>query len=172
MAMEEKARLNRKNSLANKAALLVATGFGVGRLPWAPGTWGSLVAIPLCLGLGSPSPFVELSFLFILTALAIWAAWRSAENIGQGDPPEVVIDEVAGMAFALAFVDLDLYRIAASFLFFRIFDIFKPFPIDYIDRNVGGGLGIVLDDVIAGIEANVSLNLMGYLLNHLVGLVG
>ncbi|MGQ9499441.1 MAG: phosphatidylglycerophosphatase A family protein [Dissulfurimicrobium sp.] len=169
MAMKEKTWPDRKNSLADKAALLVATGLGAGRLPWAPGTWGSLAAIPICLGFGVYSSFVELSFLFLLTALAIWTARRSAEIIGHDDPPEVVIDEVVGMAFALAFVHLDLYRIAAAFLFFRIFDIFKPFPIDYFDRNVSGGLGIVLDDVIAGIEVNVALNFIGYLLNHLGG---
>ncbi|MGC9021890.1 MAG: phosphatidylglycerophosphatase A family protein, partial [Dissulfurimicrobium sp.] len=78
----------------------------------------------------------------------------------------VVIDEAVGMSFALAFVHLDLYRIAALFLLFRIFDILKPFPINYIDKKVHGGTGIVLDDIAAGVCANVVLSLMEYLLNH------
>lgn len=167
MTMTKKVRLNRKNGLADKAALLIATGLGAGRLPLAPGTWGSLAAIPICLGFAIHSLLVELSFLLLLSAFSVWAAGRASKIIGRDDPPEVVIDEVAGMAFALAFVHLDLYRIAAAFLFFRIFDIIKPFPIDYIDRNISGGFGIVFDDIIAGIEANAALNLMEYLLNHL-----
>lgn len=169
MAMTKKVRLNRKNGLADKAALLIATGLGAGRLPWAPGTWGSLIAIPICLGigLGGPSPPVELSFLFLISTISVWASGRAKKIIGKDDPPEVVIDEVAGMAFALAFVHLDLYRIAAAFLFFRIFDILKPFPINYIDTNINGGLGIVLDDIVAGIETNAVLSLIEYLSNHL-----
>ncbi|MDA8163163.1 MAG: phosphatidylglycerophosphatase A [Desulfobacteraceae bacterium] len=157
----------KRNSTAgalDRAALFFATGFGLGRMPFAPGTWGSLIAIPVYLGASRlPFPAPPL-FLFLLIVFSIFTAERAANLIGSGDPPEVVIDEVAGMALALAFAPARVYWIAPAFFLFRAFDILKPFPVNYIDRNIHGGPGIVLDDLVAGAMAGLSLKFLEYIL--------
>ena len=170
---------------------MIATCFGVGFAPFAPGTFGSIVAFPLYMLLtyllsmahGGVSNIVtsELinSLLVVTTALfflGLWASERYSKNTGIEDPKEVVIDEVVGQLLAICLVmfflpyiggeaimkfkshgieelHLALLNLAASFILFRIFDIRKPWPIDYIDKNYKGGLGIMLDDIVAAIFA-------------------
>ncbi len=133
-------------------AFLLATWFGCGLLPKAPGTWGSLAALPVvwvvAVGAGSPGVTV---FVVIVGLAGIWAAGRYAAAIGRQDPGSVVIDEVAGQALALVAVAPDPMVYGFAFALFRLFDILKPWPISWADRKVRGGLGIMLDDILAGV---------------------
>jgi len=135
-------------------AAAMATLFGIGRAP-APGTVASLAALPFAFGIH----YVGGGWLLFAsaigaTALGIWACEIYARETGIKDPSECVIDELAGQWFACAFAPLSLYGFALAFLLFRIFDIAKPWPISAAERQPGG-LGIVLDDVIAGLFAGV-----------------
>jgi phosphatidylglycerophosphatase A len=133
---------------------LIATWFGAGLIRGAPGTWGSLAALPCAAGLhllGGPWLLAGATGLAALAG--IWASARYAAALGSGDPGAVVIDEVAGQWLALLPLPLDLWWYAAAFALFRLFDIAKPWPIGWLDRNVHGGLGIMADDLAAGLAA-------------------
>jgi phosphatidylglycerophosphatase A len=125
-------------------------------LPAIPGTWASLAALPVGWLVR-----VEFGIAGLLVAAAIafvlgwWAAARIAAASGIGDPGFVVIDEIAAQLLVLAAAPLDWRFYAAAFLLFRLFDIWKPFPVDWLDRTVKGGFGIMLDDVAAAIYALV-----------------
>lgn len=135
---------------------VIATVCFIGYAPFAPGTAGSLVAtlafmlMPTYL---APAPFTVASLAFF--ALAVWAAHRHA-SVDNPDPSEVVIDEVMGMVVAIAYLPLTPVVLIASFVLFRVFDIAKPFPVRQFEK-LHGGLGIVMDDVMAGVYANVIL---------------
>ena len=125
-------------------------------MPAIPGTWASLAALPVGWLVR-----VEFGIAGLLVAAAIafvlgwWAAARIAAASGIGDPGFVVIDEIAAQLLVLAAAPLDWRFYAAAFLLFRLFDIWKPFPVDWLDRTVKGGFGIMLDDVAAAIYALV-----------------
>lgn len=146
-------------------ATLVATWFGCGLAPWAPGTWGSLAALPFAWGVallaGAPGLIVAAALLFML---GCWAAGRVASSSGIADPGAIVVDEVVGQWLALAAVPADPIAYAAGFLLFRAFDILKPWPVGWADRRLKGGFGIMADDVIAGIYAGVILAMGRYLI--------
>nr|WP_285672413.1 phosphatidylglycerophosphatase A [Limibaculum sp. NKW23] len=141
-------------------ARLIATGFGLGRLPLAPGTWASAAAIPLAWLLHGLGGFWLLAAATLAaTALGLWAVARMPG--GTDDPAEVVIDEIAGQWLALWPLSLGLTHIGAEpwlfpwpgwvlgFLLFRALDIFKPWPVSRAER-AGGALGVMLDDLVAG----------------------
>lgn len=133
-------------------ASLVATVFGAGLSPVAPGTVGSLVALPLAWLLhwaGGPGLLV-LGVVVVFFA-GWWAAGVYGERVGVADSSAIVIDEVAGQWLVLAAVPLDLIYFAIGFALFRLFDIVKPWPVGWADRRIKGGLGVMLDDVLAGI---------------------
>ena len=135
-------------------ASLLATWFGSGLLPKAPGTWGSLAALPFAFLIVTLAGTWGLFAAAILaTLLGVWAAGVYAARSGQSDPQRVVIDEVAGQWLALLPVAQDLRFYAVAFLAFRFFDIVKVWPAGRIDRELKGGWGIMLDDVVAGIYA-------------------
>lgn len=131
---------------------LLATGAGVGHLPLAPGTAGSLLGAALCLPLLSLSQPIYLGATIVLTAMAVWAAGEMAAELGEADPAPVVIDEVVGMLWAAMALPPHLSDVGAVFLLFRLFDIVKPTPIPWLER-LPGGLGIVADDLAAGLLA-------------------
>lgn len=143
-------------------AKALAIWFGFGLLRPAPGSWGSLAALPLAWAVWSlwGAVGVALAGLIVL-ALGISAAESYCRSSGNSDPSEVVIDEVAGQLLTLAVVPPDWLSYALGFLFFRVFDILKPGPVGWADRRVKGGLGVMLDDVIAGILAGVLLYTLG-----------
>ncbi|MDL2321328.1 phosphatidylglycerophosphatase A [Desulfosarcina sp. OttesenSCG-928-B08] len=144
-------------SLREKIILFLATGGLIGYAPKAPGTFGSLAALPLCLGL-TVLPWKAAVFtIFALTLGSVWISGAAASILDQSDPKSVVIDEICGMAIALAGLPLTPASAFFGFALFRFFDILKPFPIRWIDRNISGGWGIMLDDVLAGIFANILL---------------
>ena len=135
-------------------ASLLATWFGSGLLPKAPGTWGSLAALPCAIVIAAlAGPWGLLAAVLAVTVAGLWAADVYATRSGADDPPRVVIDEVAGQWLALVPVALDLRLYAVAFLAFRFFDIVKVWPAGWLDRNLKGGWGIMLDDLAAGIYA-------------------
>lgn len=138
-------------SLASPA-ILIATGFGSGYLPKAPGTWGSLLAAllawPLAGAGGAPALIVA---AILATVAGLWAVRIYVDRTGESDPGPVVVDEFAGQWIALAVCPLDPVWWLAGFLVFRVIDIAKPFPAGWIDRNVKGPLGVMLDDLVAGV---------------------
>ncbi len=142
-------------------AFLIATWFGTGLLPRAPGTWGSLIALPFAWALvWAGGPWLLLAAAAALFALGIWAADRHIAATGQSDPSAVVVDEVVGQWLTLAFAPLDLLAYGLGFLLFRIFDVLKPWPVCLLDRHIKGGLGVMIDDVGAGIYAAIALFLI------------
>jgi phosphatidylglycerophosphatase A len=133
-------------------AALVATGCGIGLLRPAPGTWASLAALPcgwlLMATFGIAGPLVAAAIAFVA---GCWASARVAEASGVFDPGFVVIDEIAAQLLILAAMPLDWRFYLAAFLLFRLFDIWKPFPVNWLDRTIKGGFGIMLDDVAAAL---------------------
>ncbi len=139
-------------------AMVLATWFGAGKLPVAPGTWGSLAALPLAWGLAwLGGPALLLAGAGAVLGVGIWASNRIIQASGAKDPGEIVIDEVAGQWLALVVAPLDPFAYAAGFALFRLFDIVKPWPASWIDRSMAGGAGIMLDDIIAGAYAGAAL---------------
>lgn len=139
-------------------APLIATWFGVGRLPVAPGTWGSAATLPLAWLVASwLGPIWLFAVAAAVFAVGWWAGGVHARSIGADDPGEIVVDEVAGQLVALAVVPVDLVYYAAAFVLFRIADIWKPWPVSLAERRLGGGLGIMADDVLAGAYAAIVL---------------
>ena len=139
-------------------AQLIATWFGIGRLPAAPGTWGSAVTLPIGWLVAS---WLAPIWLFAAAAVVFVVGWWAADvythRIEAEDPSEVVVDEVAGQLVALAVVPIDLFYYAAAFVLFRIADIWKPWPVSFAERRLGGGLGIMADDILAGGYAAIAL---------------
>ena len=129
----------------------VATVGGIGLLPRAPGTWGSLAALPFAWLItqwgGSAS---LLAATVIVTFVGIFSADEAAKRIGVADPGSIVIDEVAGQFLALVLIAPSWIGYAVGFAAFRFFDIVKPWPVSWADRKIKGGFGIVLDDLLAG----------------------
>ena len=127
---------------------LIATWFGAGLLPKAPGTWGSLAALPFAAAivwLGGPW-----ALLAAAAAVFLVGIWASAKYAGErADPGEVVVDEVAAQWLVIFPVALDLKLYVLAFVAFRVVDILKPWPANWADRRIKGGLGIMLDDVLA-----------------------
>ncbi|MEW6299335.1 MAG: phosphatidylglycerophosphatase A [Thermodesulfobacteriota bacterium] len=138
--------------------LFFATGAYSGYAPVAPGTAGSLAALPLALlfaQLWFVSPLLQAGLLALAVVGACWVAGRADRYLGVHDSGKVVIDEIVGILTATALLDLTLGRLAVAFFLFRLFDILKPPPARYFDERVPGGAGVVLDDVWAGIYTNL-----------------
>jgi phosphatidylglycerophosphatase A len=142
--------------------LFLAAGFGAGYVRMAPGTAGTVVAIPVFLVLSSiPFPLYELTIL----AFFFFASWISGEAErcwGRKDHPRIVIDEIVGYLITMLWLPKTTLFIILGFLLFRFFDIVKPPPIRLLER-VKGGYGVVLDDVLAGVYANIVLQLINLL---------
>ena len=141
-----------RDFLLKHPAHLIAFGFGAGLMPKAPGTWGTLVAIPfyfLALRLGG-TPAV-LTCALLLFGLGIWASAVTGKALGVADHGGIVIDEIAAFVLVLAFTPQGLLWLVAAFVLFRIFDITKPWPIRYFDRTLKGGFGVMFDDLLAAI---------------------
>jgi phosphatidylglycerophosphatase A len=137
--------------LSDRVATVLAIWFGCGLVPKAPGTAGTLGAIPLFWLLAKAGPVALLIAAAAVTAVGIWAADRVERRLGKKDPQIVCIDEVAGVLFTWVAAPPTLMGCAAGIVLFRLFDQFKPWPARRIDRTMKGGLGIVLDDVAAGL---------------------
>lgn len=141
------------------AVMFLATGGHIGRIPFASGTFGSLVGIPLVI-LFSMADWPVAALLNVLLILfAVWVA-HQAENLMQTkDPGCIVIDEIAGMCVTMLAVPLTIATGIAGFFLFRVFDVIKPPPARQLEKSLKGGWGVVMDDVIAGIMANATLRI-------------
>ena len=136
----------------SRLAYLIATVGGVGRLPAAPGTWGSAVALPPAWAIQYyGGPWALLLATALVFGLGCWAAAVHIRATGREDPSEVVIDEVAGQWLVLVPAPADPLLYLAGFLAFRVLDINKPWPASWADREVHGGLGAMLDDLLAAV---------------------
>jgi len=143
--------------------VLLATWFGAGYLPKAPGTWGSAAALPFAWWISTSSgPTGLLIASVVMFAVGIWASDVFIALSGRQDPGPVVIDEVAGQWLTLAFVPPDLLIYGVGFLLFRVADIFKPWPACWADQKVKGGMGVMLDDVLAAIYSGGALYALHY----------
>ena len=154
----------------DRLIMAIATGLGLGYLPKAPGTWGTLLALPihfLIVRLPMPGYIYTLASIIIIAVLTA----GSAEKImDKPDPSIVVIDEVAGMLIALIAIPRHPLAWILAFILFRFFDIIKPFPVNFFDHRFHGGLGIVLDDIMAGIYSLAALRILWPILSR-TGLV-
>lgn len=137
-------------------ARLAASWFGAGFLPWAPGTWGSLAALPFAWAI----IFLGGKLWLLAAVVAVFIAGCAAADFATRDGPEqdpgwVVIDEVAGQWLTLLVLPLNLTSFAIGFVLFRLFDIWKPWPVRWAERRYGGGFGIMIDDVLAALYAAI-----------------
>ena len=144
--------------------MFIATGFYSGYLPKAPGTWGSLVGLLLFFLLHGLALPVYLAVVLGVFVVGTFAAGEAEKIVDNSDPGLVVIDEIVGMLITMAAVPATPLFMTLGFVLFRIFDIVKPFPVNFFDQRFHGGLGIMLDDVVAGLYSLVILHLVIFLL--------
>jgi len=140
--------------------LFVAFGFGAGLAKKAPGTFGTLVGIPIYLLLVVAGPTCYALSLIALTLGGIWICQQASDRLGVHDHQGIVLDEIVGFLITMVAVPVSWQAILIGFALFRLFDIVKPWPIRIIDERVGGGLGIMMDDVLAGVLAALVMQLM------------
>ena len=142
----------------NRARLLFLTGLGAGYSPWAPGTMGTLVGVILYLFLWRHFPWpLYLILTLVLLYLGVRESHRSIELFGEEDSPHIVIDEIVGYLVTMIGVAQGFWPVVLGFLLFRIWDIWKPFR---ILEEMPGGWGVMADDVLAGILANIMLRII------------
>ncbi|MFG1175637.1 phosphatidylglycerophosphatase A [Erwiniaceae bacterium CAU 1747] len=142
---------------------LLATGFGSGLSPWMPGTMGSIAAIPFWYLLNLLPQDLYVLVLLLGISIGVYLCHRTAKDMGVHDHGSIVWDEFIGMWITLMAIPTNSWQwVLAGFLVFRLFDIWKPWPIRWFDRNVHGGMGIMVDDIVAGIVSAAILYLAGH----------
>jgi phosphatidylglycerophosphatase A len=143
-----------------KSVMFLATGCFIGNISFAPGTFGSVLGLPLSFFLSKIdfSMGVLLTLVFIL--FAIWIAHEAEKILNTEDPGCIVIDEIAGIILTLSGLPFNITSVTAGFLVFRVLDIWKPYPIRFLEKKFSGGIGIVLDDAVAGILSNLILRIL------------
>ncbi len=142
-----------RDRFLDRGALVLATWFGCGLSPVAPGTAGTLGALPLYLLVAPAGPWAVALAALVISAIGIAASGRVARRRGVEDPQLVCIDEVAGVLVALTAARFEVLDVAAAVVLFRVFDIWKPWPVRLLERRLPGGWGIVGDDLAAGLWA-------------------
>jgi phosphatidylglycerophosphatase A len=147
------------NIMRDAIVLFLAQGFGTGRVPRAPGTAGTLPGVALYLVFAGLPLVAYLGLVAVLFVIGVALCERAARILDEPDPPSVVWDEIVGVMIAMIGIAPSLATVIAGFLAFRLFDIWKPWPIGWVDRRVPGGLGIMLDDVLAGLMALAVMHL-------------
>ena len=146
-----------------RAVIFLASGFFIGNVSFAPGTFGSLIGLPIAFLLSRINLLLSVTFILLFIFFAIKIASAAEKILNQKDPGKIVIDEIAGLMVALAGLPFNLKTALVGFIIFRALDIFKPFPIRTAESKLSGGSGVVLDDVLAGIYTNLILRLAFYL---------
>ncbi len=141
-----------------------AFGFGSGLMPRAPGTWGTLAAVPLYLLIQDWILLHYLPLVILLAVLGFWICDVAAIDLKVHDHPAIVWDEIVGFLITMIAAPAGWGWIVLGFVLFRLFDILKPWPIGWVDSKVKGGFGIMLDDILAGLMALGCLQLLAYLL--------
>lgn len=137
-----------------------AFGFGSGLLPFMPGTFGTLVGVIIYLFLHGLPYYWYIFVVALLTGMAIWVSDICSKAIGIHDHTGINVDEIVGFLWTMTAVPFAWYWIVLGFLLFRLFDIWKPWPIRWLDRHVHGGFGMVLDDLVAAFFAWVCLHIL------------
>lgn len=140
----------------------LALGFGSGLAPKAPGTFGTLAAVPLFLLMAPLSNTIYLALLVLMSIAGIYICGKAAADAGVPDHGAIVWDEFVGLLITMFLMPVTWQTLLVGFALFRFFDILKPWPISYIDKNCHGGLGIMLDDIVAGIAAWACMMLIFY----------
>jgi len=138
----------------------LALGFGSGLLPKAPGTYGTLAAIPLYLLLAPTTMTIYLAIVIVMSIAGIYICGKAAKDSGVHDHGAIVWDEIVGFLITMFMVPLSWKSVVVGFILFRLFDIFKPWPISFVDKNLHGGLGIMVDDILAGFAALACMHLI------------
>ena len=152
-------------NLKQKSVMFLATGCFIGNISFAPGTFGSILGLPLCFFLSKINLLIAVFLTVIFIFIAIWIAQRAEKIVNTEDPGCIVIDEIAGILVTFTALPFNLISVALGFLIFRALDIWKPYPISWIERKLSGGAGIVMDDVAAGICSNMVLRGIFFLYN-------
>ncbi len=129
----------------------IATFLGIGKIPFAPGTWASLAAVPLFYPLVD-YPLIHAATLVVVYFLGVYTTGRYAQSIGETDPPSAVMDEVLGMGMAMLAIPRQWHFVVMAIILFRLFDIWKPYPIRRLEK-LPWGWGIMTDDLVAGLYA-------------------
>ncbi|MBI3546868.1 MAG: phosphatidylglycerophosphatase A [Gammaproteobacteria bacterium] len=141
------------NPAVRKIARFFAQGFGSGKIPFAPGTFGTLVAIPIYVLLRELPPFVYALVVIGMFAVGVWFCQVTEQDLGKQDHASIVWDEIVGYLITMFMAPSGWGWVLLGFCLFRLFDIWKPFPIRSVERRVPGGLGVMLDDALAAVYA-------------------
>lgn len=144
----------------------LAHGFGTGLIPFAPGTFGSLVGVAVFWFMASLAAIPYALIVIMMFVAGIFICGTTAEDMGAIDPGSIVYDEIVGFLVAMYMMPADWRWIAAGFIIYRIFDIWKPVPIHWVEQKLGLGLGIMTDDVIAGIYTLIILQVARMLMER------
>jgi len=155
--------LNRK--VLSSPVNFLAFGFGSGLAPFAPGTFGTLAAVPLYLLMQPLSLPMYLLLVAVVSVVGIWICDKASESLGVHDHSGIVWDEFAGYFVTMIAAPKGWIWIVIGFSLFRLFDIWKPWPISILDKKVQGGFGIMVDDLLAGIYALVCLQLIAAIIS-------
>lgn len=139
-----------------------ALGFGLGLAPKAPGTFGTLAALPFIFLTMGQSLWLQLALAIAICLFGFWVCGQAAKDVGVHDHPAIVWDEVAGFYITMMAVTINLQTLVVGFILFRFFDIVKPWPIKLLDKHVKGGFGIMVDDILAGVFSLICLQLIIY----------
>ena len=148
------------DSIWKKPSHFIAFGFGVGALPFAPGTFGTLIAIPFYLALRLLPSGGYLAAVILIMIASMWLCSKVSRDINVHDHSGMCLDEIVGYLVTMYNAPHGFIWIALGFLLFRLFDIWKPQPIRYIDEKMKGGIGMILDDVLAGIYSLILLHIL------------
>ncbi len=139
--------------------LFCAFGFGSGLIKFMPGTWGALAGVPLYLLLANLPAYAYLILTLVAFYLGVYLCGQAAAKLQSADHGGIVWDEIVGLLITMYGLPLESETLLAGFAAFRLFDILKPWPINWLDRNIKGGLGVMLDDALAGVFAALLLRL-------------
>ena len=150
-------------TLRDRALIFLATGFGIGYIPLIPGTFGTLPGLPLCFLLAQLNTAAAAGAVAVIALVSMGIAGAGEKLLKQKDPRKIVIDEIAGLQIALFGLPFNLLAVVSGFIAFRIFDIWKPYPLRSFETRFSGGVGVVMDDLGAGVYANLLVRVILYL---------
>ena len=153
--------------LLSHPAHFISLGFGSGLAPKAPGTFGTLVAFPLYMLIADYTMPIELAMITLLFLLGIWTSNLTGKALGASDHGSIVWDEIVAMMLVLTFLPHCYINYTVAFLLFRLFDIWKPFPIRQCDAKIKGGFGVMLDDILAAVYTIISIKAITWIIPHL-----
>lgn len=145
--------------------MFFATGCFIGNIPFAPGTFGTILGLPLCFFLAKTELPVAVLLTVIFIVFAILIAHDAEKILKKNDPGCIIIDEVAGLVVTFIGLNFNMISAPAGFIIFRFFDILKPFPIRFLEKKVPGGAGVVMDDIMAGIYSNLVLRILFFMVS-------